>query len=265
MKLNIYSNEDKSDSKLIKSKAILKIVKSKYILRKIFNHFPKLKTLNIIKYNKNIQNILNINSEDYEYFSEIEIEIKPIKNAFGNITKTLEKNDKPYYHIYINDDKEEYKSYYLPEKRDVNKIRIIIDKEVKSLANIFYYCDKIESINFIRFYRSNINDMSCMFERCKSLKEINFSNFNTKNVKYMENMFKKCLSLKKLDLSNFNTKNVINMASMFSKCYALEELNISSDFNIKPGTNTTNMLYGCSSSIKCEFTTLFPYIKKNAF
>ena len=39
--------------------------------------------LKIIKYNKNIQNKLNISINDYKEYNHIEIEIIPINNSFG--------------------------------------------------------------------------------------------------------------------------------------------------------------------------------------
>ena len=56
----------------------------------------KKKTLNIVKYNRNIKKRMNINIKDYKEYSEIyssiEIEIKPVKNnydKFININKKM--------------------------------------------------------------------------------------------------------------------------------------------------------------------------------
>ena len=98
-----------------KLKDIFEDIKSKYILQKIFNNLLKTKSLNIIKYNKNIKNRINIKIKDYKEYSEmyssIEIEIKPVKNKFGKFI-TIYENEK-YYHIYFNDNKEEIKRNYL--------------------------------------------------------------------------------------------------------------------------------------------------------
>ena len=42
-------------------------------------------------------------------------------------------------------------------------IKIIIDCHVESFKELFYDCECIESINFNKFYRNNINNMSGMF------------------------------------------------------------------------------------------------------
>ena len=72
---------------------------------------------------------------------------------------------------------------YVNEK--VQMIKIIIDYQVNSFKELFYYCDCIDSIFFKKFNRINIIDMSEMFDGCLSLKELNLSNFNTNNVNDM--------------------------------------------------------------------------------
>ena len=54
----------------------LLFVKSKYILSEIMNNLPTIKLLNIIRYNKNLQNKLNKSLYDYENeFHKIVIEM----------------------------------------------------------------------------------------------------------------------------------------------------------------------------------------------
>ena len=80
-------------------------IKSKYILEKIFGYIETGKTLNIIKYNKNIQNKLNITQNNFKEFSEIEIEIIPFK--YCNSSYLFSFDEPKFYHIYFNDNKEE--------------------------------------------------------------------------------------------------------------------------------------------------------------
>ena len=114
-------NKEKTESNRIKSKDILKNLKSDYFLQKLFNNLLKKKSLDIIKYNKNIKERMNISIKDYkeysEIFSPIEIEIKPINDKFGKFINMIEENAK-YYHIYFNDNKEEIKRNYLNENRE---------------------------------------------------------------------------------------------------------------------------------------------------
>ena len=183
------SKENNKENESAKPNPITDNINSKYILSKIYDNMTKKKKLEIVKYNKRIQNRLNLDVKDYKEYSEIEIEIIPIKDKYGKFIN-IKENDKLYYHIYFNDNNEEIKNKYdIKEEDKVKKIKIIIDYQVKSFERLFCKCECIESINFKKFYRNNITDMSHMFYYCSSLKELNLNNFNTNNVTNMERMF----------------------------------------------------------------------------
>ena len=225
---------------------LFKNIKSEYILTYIFNNLNEKKFLQIIKYNKILQKRLNKDINDYKAYNQIEIEIFPNKIYNKNIFINIPEKDKPYYHIYLNDNKEELKqNFFIKEKND-NKIKVLIDYEVKSLYGLFKDCYNIEKINFIRFNRKDINDMRKMFSSCASLKELNFISFNSDNITDMSYMFNNCTSLKKLNLDKFNTNNVTDMSYMFCNCSLLKELNINS-FNTHNVTNMSFMFFNCSS------------------
>ena len=234
----------------IESKDIFKHLKSNYILKKLFKNLSKMKLLDIIKYNKNMKHRLNISIKNYKEYSEIyssiEIEIRIVNNEYGKFININTDNEK-YYHIYFNNNKEEeIKRNHLNENENVEKIKIIIDYQIKSFEGLFEDCKFIEYINFKKFNRNNINNMKFIFYRCISLKELNLYNFNTNNVNNMSGMFYECSSLKELNLFNFNTNNVTDMRYMFWECFSLKELNLSN-------FNTINVIYmeymfsGCSS------------------
>ena len=188
-------NEEKNQ---LKSTTRYENIKADYFLEKVFNNLKKGKTLNIVKYNKNIKRRININTNDYKEYSEkyssIEIEIKPVSNKYGKFINI--KEEEIYYHIYFNNNEEEIKRNYINEGEEVKIIRIKIDHQVKSFENLFSFCECIESIYFKKFYRTNINNMNRMFYECSSLKELNLSSFNTNNVTNMNSMFDGCYSLK---------------------------------------------------------------------
>ena len=175
----------------VESKDIFKNLKSDFFLQKLFNNLLKKKSLDIIKYNNNIKERMNISIKDYKEYSEIyspiEIEIKPVKNEYGEFINMNE--NEIYYHIYFNDNKEEIKRNYLIKNDNIERLKIIIDYQVKSFMDLFWDCKCIEYICFKKFYRNNINNMEGMFCRCSSLKELNLSNFNTNNVNNMRDMF----------------------------------------------------------------------------
>ena len=177
-------------------------IKSKYILRKIFDNLKENKLLEIIRYNKAMKKNLNKVIKDYiKEYSIIEIEIIPLKNKYGNFIN-IKGNYQPYAHIYFNDNKnKEIKRFYINKEDKATKIKIILGKQIKTLAGLFHGCRCIKSINFIKFNRTDIKNMSYMFSGCSFLQTINFTNFNTQIVTKMQGMFSNCEILKELDLS----------------------------------------------------------------
>ena len=222
-------------------------IKSKYVLKKLFEYLPQKKLLQISKYNKELQNILNIGVKDYKDYLKIEIEIIPVKSVENIYNKTFINfsHDESYYHIFFNDKKEEIKRNYYTEDDKVTKIKVFIDYEINSLSGLFSLCTCIKSVNFIKFTRNKIINLNSIFYKCSSLKELNLSNFNTNKVTDMGSMFYGCRSLKELNLSKFNTNNVTNMRYMFYGCSSLKELNLS-NFNTSNVTDMNCMFSGCS-------------------
>ena len=194
---NILSYEI-TESNKIEPKDIFKNLKSNYILKKLFYNLLKKKSLDIIKYNNNIKERINISIKDYKEYSEvyssIEIEIKPAGDKYGEFIN-IEEEEEIYYHIYFNNNEEEIKRNYLKGNDNATKLKIIIDYQIKSFAKLFYDCKCIEYIYFKKFYRNNVTNISDMFNRCSTLKELNLNNFNTNNVTDMSYMFNKCSSL----------------------------------------------------------------------
>ena len=270
-------------------------LKSDFFLQMLFIMIPKPKSLELIKYNKYIQKRIRINFNDYKSYSEtystIEIEIIiPMKNKNDKFIN-IKKEDRKYYHIFFNSiKKEEIKRMNLNINNKFYKINIIIDHQVDTLFGIFRFIDCVESINFKRFSRNNITNMSYMFDGCSSLKELNLSHFNTDNVTDMIKMFYDCSLLKELKLNKFNTSKVINMYAMFCRCASLKELNLSNfntnnvtdmsymfdgcsslkelnltNFNTKNVTNMLNMFFECSDELKLKIKNQYKNFKEEAF
>jgi len=204
----------------------LEKIKNKYILKQILDNLRPIILLKLLKYNKSLQNKIDKKLSDYKKeYSKIVIEIIPAENKYGTFINIY--NNKQYYHIYFNDDKEETKRKEITKEDKISKIKIVIDYEIKSLYKLFEYCRCIRKINFIKFNRKDIKIISFMFSGCSSLEELNFSYFNTDNVTTLKSMFSGCCSLKEIDLSNFNTDNKTNMNYIFWNCSSLEKLNLS--------------------------------------
>ena len=148
----IELSKEKTELNEVESKDLFKNLKSKYILQILFNNLLKKKSLEIIRYNKNIKNRLNISIKDYIDCLSIDIEIKPVNNKYGKFIN-IDKGDEKYYHIYLNDNKEEIKRNNLNKNENVTKLSIIIDYQVKSFQGLFRNCKCIEYINFKKFYK----------------------------------------------------------------------------------------------------------------
>ena len=230
----------------------LKDIKSKYILKQIFANLTEKKILEIIKYNKNFQEKLKIDKNDYVEYKKIIIEVIPINISYKNTFINFNRDEK-YYHIYFNDENEEKKINYFTKDENVSKIKIIIDPQILYFEKLFNECKCIEKINFIKFKRKDINNMSWMFKGCSSLKELNINNFYTKNVINMNSMFDGCSALKELNLDNFNTNNVTNMSGMFYNCSSLIELNLN-NFDTNKVIYMSYMFYKCSSLNELNIT-----------
>jgi len=163
---NNASEENSKENESAKPNSIIEKIKSRYILSNIYDIISKKRELEIVKYNKRIQNRLNLGVKDYKEYCEIEVDIIPNKDKYGRYIN-IDEDDKLYYLIYFNDNKVEIKNKYeIKEEDKVIRIKIIIDYQVKSFEDLFCYCDCIESINFKKFYRNNITDMYGMFSGC---------------------------------------------------------------------------------------------------
>ena len=240
-----------SEEKIKKEDNKIKNIKSRFILKKIFDNLETKKKLSLIKLNKNIMERLNINIKDYNEYFETEIEINPDNDEIfcSSIINIDDESSRKYYHIYFDDNKEEIQRNYFTSDEKIKIIKIIIDYPIKSLRGLFRGCISICSINFKKFNRNDINNMSRMFHLCRSLKELNLKNFNTNNVTDMSCMFGGCSSLKELNLINFNTENVTDMSSMFYGCSSLKELNLKN-------FNTNNVTYMSLMFCDCSFNVL---------
>ena len=132
-------NQIKRKNKFIK-------LKSNYILKILFGIMQTRISLKIIKCNINIQKRLNININNYKDFSEkfssIELEIIPIQNEYGDFIN-LEEEEKKYFHIYFNNNKEEIQRAYLKKEDKVTTIKVIIDHQIISFSGLFMGCQCI--------------------------------------------------------------------------------------------------------------------------
>ena len=219
-------------------------IKSKFVIKKITKNLAQKRLLQLMKYNKKIQEKLDISINDYREYNQIEFKLYP-NDKIGNIFLNSINMDKNNIHIYINHDKIENGS--IIEHNDIiKKIKLVIDPEIKSLSSLFNGFDNIDYIECIKFNRKDIIDMSKMFYGCKNLMTINIEKFKTDNVTNMSYMFHKCLSLFIIDIKNFNTKNVLNMQNMFDDCSELRQLDLN-NFDTSNVIYMNDMFHNCKN------------------
>ena len=136
--------------------------RSPKILAMIFGLIPTERKLNIIRYNKPLQKKLGKDINDYiKEDSKIKIEIIPLRKKYG---KFINISTSKYYHIYINDNSEEIKRDYITQKDNANKIKVVIDYEIKNLFGLFHNITFIKKINFVKFRRNDIKNMMYIFK-----------------------------------------------------------------------------------------------------
>ena len=131
-----------------KTLSILYGIKSKYIIIKIFDNLKTRKFLQIIKYNKKISERIEISLKEsfkkYWIDNQIEIELNIFENPKYEEDKknfiNFEEKDKPYIHIYLNDDKKGTKRNYIEKNEALSKVKIILDLKFKKFEKLFYEC-----------------------------------------------------------------------------------------------------------------------------
>ena len=229
---------------------MLKEIKSRYIIKEILNILNEGRKLNLIKYNKLFQDKIDVTKIDYRKYCQIEIELSLIEIKDSKRMNFINRAEESLnlYHIYFNNERKEKKRNYVTNRESIKKIKIIIEFEIKSLKELFSFCECIKSIKFTKFNRGDIIDMNSLFSNCMSLTEIDFEQFKTKNVTDMSYMFYNCNNLTNIDLSKFITTNVTNMNNMFSWCNQIIELDLKY-FNTEKVIDMGQM-FSCCSSLK---------------
>ena len=217
---------------------------------------------------KNNNDFLKDNNDDYEIIIEIEIYNKEKENEMNilcdknqlfadnkfneyfykanNLTSPEEFNyfNKDNTKLFLNDKEVEFD--YKLKFNQIGNNKILIKSNVKlySLATMFYKCYNIIKIKFIKINTNKVTNMRAMFYDCSKLTKLDLSLFNTKCVTDMRTMFCYCTNLTELNLSSFNTNNVTNMDGMFYNCGNLTELDLSS-FNTNNVTHIGEMFDNC--------------------
>ena len=101
--------------------------------------------------------------------------------------------------------------------------------KITTMAQMFYYCDALASLNVSTFNTENVNNMRYMFYACNHIINLDLSNFNTNRVTDMSYMFANCEGLLSLDIRNFNFSNVTSYTGMFNSVRSNCEIIVADD------------------------------------
>ena len=190
---------------LINKKIIKKMladIKSKYLLEMIFDFLRKRIKLKIVKYNKNLQEKLNIVREDFKQY-------KLLKETNAKLNLNIEDTDLTY--LDLNDKK-------LNENGldDLNKIEFI------KLKSLILSNNKIKDIKPLYKYNLEILDLSK-----NKISEINiFHNNNFTDLKELYLGDNKISSIKLLENAKFKKLRILDLShNNFSDFDDLENLN----------------------------------------
>ena len=123
---------------------------------------------------------------------------------------------------------------------------ILDTSQVTDMSNMFFFCEKLKSLDVSYFNTQNVTNMEEMFGSCKHLKTLDVSGFCTENVVSMAFMFRDCVQLTVLDVSGFDTHNVTDMRAMFLNCDNLKLLDVS-EFDTHNVTDMGSMFFSCKS------------------
>ena len=239
--IGLSKNCSEKTNKSISFKFLIDEFNERYEFVEYINYFKANDKYN---YNQNFKNEIDILikvdendiGKEIYFLDNYEYRDKEGKNHCHDNLKELDNLNTE---IYIKKKEQEYKKYFIPERKGKYKIKIKFNIKLTDCSYMFAGCENIIDINFISFNTKYITNMKYMFHLCKNLKNINLYSLETQNVSDISDMFSFCENLIKLDLSSFNTKNVINMDYLFYHCNNLKYLDIASVDNI----NTVNMNY----------------------
>ena len=120
-----------------------------------------------------------------------------------------------------------------------------------SMANMFYSCENVESIDMTGFTTSTITSLYRTFHSCSKLTSLDLSSFDTRAVTNMNETFSTCNAIRRINISSFDTSSVTGMGGMFYANLKLEEIDVS-NFNTEKVEIFQYMFYNCPLLTKID-------------
>lgn len=117
-------------------------------------------------------------------------------------------------------------------------------KTYTSLAQLFYDCKNLVSVDFMDSDLSQVTTADYMFSGCESLKEI--KGITLPNVETVKGMFDECYALETLDTSFITSEKITDVSYMFNDCDSLKSVDASA-LNTSNVTDMSYMFCGCNA------------------
>ena len=121
---------------------------------------------------------------------------------------------------------------------------------VRNMAQMFFGCSSLTSLDVTGFKTDNLTWMDGMFYGCSGLTSLDLFGFKTDNVTDMSFMFRGCSGLTSLDLSGFKTDKLWYMDRMFAGCSGLTTIYVGDGWNTaNVWSRAEDMFTDCTSLV----------------
>lgn len=154
----------------------------------------------------------------------------------------------------------------------LERVNITSWGNINSIADMFFGCTRLQSVNETEWNMSNITSVLNLFRSCAAISKLNCSNWDISKINNwgnafltcwgmvsfiapsgtitssngLVNLFNSCYALEELDLSGWDVSKITNMNGIFGGCFSLRNLNLTG-WNTSAVTNATNMFATCYS------------------
>lgn len=136
--------------------------------------------------------------------------------------------------------------FYYNDKLCSIDISMFDTSNVTDMSGMFYYCESIESIDLSGKGSEKLLNIQQIFGRCNNLKYVNMSDF-TYNGTSLNELFYYHENLEIVDFTNIKLNNVTNMTSIFSNCTNLKTIFVSNTWDVNNVTSSSSMFSNCTS------------------
>jgi surface protein len=108
----------------------------------------------------------------------------------------------------------------------LERVNITSWGSINNLADFFFNCSRLQSLNETEWNMANINNVSNIFRSCAAISKLNCFNWNISGIFNWTNAFLGCNGLVSF-IAPSGKINSTNLTNLFNSCYSLEELDLS--------------------------------------